>query len=410
MQGHFNTFCRAAAVATLATVLVASAGEPPGAALTAGAESSVTVQQTGAQIKVFLPANYKPDSKWPVVFFFPGTGGSASTALIRRYTDERDFIVVGLPYVTPNSEQPLPDFVSRELQNFRAARQWLAAHASTDETRVYLGGISKGGWTTTQVGEAELPRLAGLIILIAGRGHPFSVAPGGTAYRGKPIYLGDGETDNNMRPARQATMFYQTRGAAVTFEEYPGIGHALPQEAPRLRTWLLTQGRYHNRDAAVQAELGLWFTNAVTAVKAATDVSEKLRLALDLVRDPRLWCCAPPAGATAQTLLKEATARSPAKEEWTAETTYWNLLWKSVNLHTVEELRATRDGFLQISVTYPTTRWAKLAAEDHRLLSDAYDRTMASRTTATNTTTFPGVNNRGIPTPRRFGNKIIFDR
>ena len=28
--------------------------------------------------------------------------------------------------------------------------------------------------------------------------------PGGKSYRGKAVYIGDGETDNNMRPARQA--------------------------------------------------------------------------------------------------------------------------------------------------------------------------------------------------------------
>jgi acetyl esterase/lipase len=394
----------------VALSLCATASEPAMQTLTAGAESTVAVPQTGARMKVFLPTNYQPNAKWPVVFFFPGTGGAASTALVRQYTGDRDYIVVGLPYVTPNTEQPLPDFVSRELQNFRAARQWLATHASTDEARVYLGGISKGGWTTTQVGEAELPRLAGLIILLAGRGHPFSVAPGGTAYRGKPIYLGDGETDNNMRPARQATTFYQTRGAAVTFEEYPGIGHAMPQEAPRLRTWLLAQYRYANRDAAAQAELAAWFTNAVAAVKAATEVGEKFRLALDLVRDPRLWLCPPPAGATAQQLLQAATARSPTKEEWIAETTYWSLLWKTTNLRVPEDLRAARDGFLQITVTYPTTRWAKLAAEDHRILADAYTRTMAARTSLTNITTHSGAGTRGIPVPRWSGNKIIFDR
>ena len=396
------------------TMLVVALGWAPRvcaeAALAPGTESTVDVPQSGAQIKVFLPSNYQPTTKWPAVFFFPGTGGAASTALIRHYTDDRDFIVVGLPYVTPNTAQPLPDFVSRELQNFRSARQWLAAHASTDEARVYLGGVSKGGWTTTQLGEPELPRLAGLIILIAGRGYPFSQAPGGTAYRGKPVYIGDGETDNNMRPARQATTFYQTRGAAVTFEEYPGIGHAMPDEAPRLRTWLLTQGRYQARAAAAQPELATWFSNAVAAVRAAQDAGEKFRLVLDLVRDPRLWLCAPPAGATAQALLKEVTARSPAKEEWTAETTYWSLLWKSANLHTPDELRAARDGFLALSTTYPNLRWGRLAAEDYRFLADAYARTMATRTTITNNTVRPTDSNRGIPTPRWSGNKIIFDR
>ena len=400
----------AVAVTALAATFGAVANEPAGQTLAAGAESTVVVPQTGARLNVFLPTNYRSDAKWPAIFFFPGQGGAPSTALIRHYTGDRDYIVIGLPYVTPESDKPLPDFADRELQNFFTARQWLATHASMDEVRVYLGGVSKGGWTTSLLGESELPHLAGLIILLAGRSFPVATAPGGAAYRGKPIYIGDGETDNNMRPARQATTFFQLRGAAVTFEEYPGLGHKMPDEAPRLRAWLLAQNRYATHDAVRQAELNQWFTNAVAAVRAAVTAGEKFRRALDLVRDPRLWFCAPPAGATAQQVLQEATARSPAKEEWAAENTYWNLLWKSINLRTLDELRATRDGFLELSRRQPPSRWGQLAAEDYRLLADTYDRTLAARSSTTNITTRTGVNNRGIPVPRWSGNKIIFDR
>ncbi len=395
----------------LALAAGAAAGEPAGPTLTAGTESTITLPLSGAQLKVFLPANYNADTKWPVIFFYPGQGGKPSTGYIRHHTDDRDFIVVGVPYVTPDSDKPMPDFASRELQSFRAARQWLAAHASVDETRVYLGGISKGGWTTSLLGEPELPRLAGLIIVLAGRSFPFTTAPGAAAYRGKPIYIGDGETDNNMRPARQATTFFQTRGAAVTFEEYAGLGHATPPTASRLRVWLETQNRFHTRDAAALAEVGGWFTIALAGARAASESSEKFRLALELVRDPRLWLCPPPAGAQAQALLQEATARSPAKEEWNAETTYWSLLWKCTSLHTPDELRTTRDAFKKLSEENAASRWGRLAAEDYRFLSDAFDRTAAAKAASTtNFTTRSGVNNRGIPVPRMSGNKIIFDR
>jgi len=397
------------AAALLTLLASAGAGEPAGPALTAGTESTITLPLSGAQMKVFLPSNYAADAKWPVVFFYPGQGGKPTTGYIRRHTDDRDFIVVGLPYVTPDSDKPMPDFAARELPSLRAARQWLGAHASVDETRVYLGGSSKGGWTTSLLGEPELPHLAGLIILLAGRSYPFTTAPGGTAYRGKPIYIGDGETDNNMRPARQAATFFQRQGMVLTFEEYLGLAHATPPEAARLRTWLQVQNRYHTRDAAAQAELGQWCTNALTAARAATDVSEKFRLTLDLLRDPRLPLCGPQAGAAAQALLKEATARSPAKEEWAAENIYWNLLWKSTSLHTLDELRATRDGFQQLSTTYAATRWGQLAAEDCRFLSEAYDRSVAANPPPQRAAP-SGVNNRGIPVPRMSGNKIIFDR
>ena len=386
-----------------------AAGATSGPALTPGAEASVPLL-AGTHMLVFLPSNYRPEVKWPVIFFYHGQNGSPTTSWIRQHTDERDYIVVGLPYLTPEGDQPEPEFANRELPNLRAARQWLAGHASTDETRVYLGGVSKGGWAASRLGEPELPRLAGLIMVLAGRSYPCATAPGGAAYRGKPLYVGDGETDNNMRPARQAVMFFQRQGAQVTFEEYLGLGHAMPPEAPRLRTWLLAQHRYATRTTAAQAELGPWFTNAVAAARAAGEVSEKFRLALELARDPRLYYCGPPAGAAVQSLLQEAAARSPAREEWNAETTYWNLLWKVATLRTPDELRATRDGFQQLNATCPNTRWGRLAAADYRALADAYDRTLAARSNPTNSTSRSGVNARGIPVPRWSGNKIIFDR
>ncbi len=398
------------AAVLLALALNTAAGELPGQVLSAGTESTIALPLSGTQLKVFLPANYTAETKWPVVFFYPGQGGKPSTGFIRRHTDDRDFIVVGVPYVTPDSDKPMPDFAARELPNLRAARQWLAAHASVDETRVYLGGISKGGWTTSLLGEPELPRLAGLIIVLAGRSYPFTTAPGGAAYRGKPVYIGDGETDNNMRPARQAATFFQRQGMALTFEEYLGLAHATPSDAPRLRTWLQVQARYHTGGSAALAELGQWFTNTLTTARATTNVSEKFSQALDLIRDPRLRLCGPQAGLTAQALLKDATARSPAKEEWAAENAYWNLLWKSTSLRTLEDLRATRDGFEQLNTTYPTLRWGQLAAEDHRFLSEAYDRSVAANPAPQRTTTPTGLSNRSIPVPRMSGNKIIFDR
>ena len=376
--------------------------------LAAGTESVVVVPQTGARMKVFLPANYQATNKWPAIFFFPGQHGTPSTTFIRRHLDDRDCIVAALPYVTPDSDKPLPDFASRELQNFRTARQWLTTHVSVDETRVLLGGISKGGWTTSLLGEPELSRLAGLIIVLAGRSFPFTSAPGGAAYRGKPIYIGDGETDNNMRPARQATTFFFLHGAATTFEEYVGLGHATSPDAPRLRAWLRVQTRYHQRDGPTLAELGQWFTNTFATAKAAPNNPEQFRLALDLVRDPRLSLCGAPSEKAARNWFKEVTSHSPAKEEWTAETTYWDLLWKVTSLRLLDDLRATRDGFQKLSATYPTSRWGQLAAEDYRILADAYDRSAGAMTT--NQTTTTGVNNRGIPVPRRVGNKIIFDR
>ena len=135
----------------LPCALLPAMGETYGHALTPGVEVSVSLP-SGAHMKVFLPANYRPDAKWPVIFFYHGQNGSPTTSLIRQHTGDHDYIVVGMPYITPEGDKPVPDFAGRELPALRAARQWIATHASTDEARVYLGGVSKGGWAASLLG------------------------------------------------------------------------------------------------------------------------------------------------------------------------------------------------------------------------------------------------------------------
>ena len=78
-----------------------------------------------------------------------------------------------MPYVPdgdrPSTAQGQTAYLKSELASLHDARSWLTAHASVDEARVFLAGASKGGWTVGLLGEAELPKVGGLIILLAGR-------------------------------------------------------------------------------------------------------------------------------------------------------------------------------------------------------------------------------------------------
>ena len=76
-----------------------------------------------------------------------------------------------------------------------------------------IAGISMGGWMTTSLGERELPSIAGMVILLAGRPMHAKPLPPGTSLRNIPVYIGAGETDPNMMPARKAREFYKRNGA-----------------------------------------------------------------------------------------------------------------------------------------------------------------------------------------------------
>ena len=101
-----------------------------------------------------------------------------------------------MPYAEDGRQLPAAQdkqaSLGRELASYRVARSWLAAHASVDESRVFMAGVSKGGWTASSLGEMDLARLGGLIILLAGRPYASTRTLPVAALHNKPIYIGTG--------------------------------------------------------------------------------------------------------------------------------------------------------------------------------------------------------------------------
>jgi len=60
-------------------------------------------------------------------------------------------------------------YLSRELANFHLARLWIIEHASVDQSRFFMAGISRGGWLTSMLCDLEMRDLAGIAVLLAGR-------------------------------------------------------------------------------------------------------------------------------------------------------------------------------------------------------------------------------------------------
>lgn len=416
-----GSFCCAAASAFLCMAGVAAGAT----GLMPGVETSADPGLSGGPIKVFLPANYSATSSWPVIFFYPGQDQPPQTSTIRTYCDELDYIVIGLPHPetgpAPKSSIAPSGYVGRLRADFAKARAWIASNANTDPNRLFMGGVSKGGWTASLVGEPELAQLAGLVLLLAGRSYPVQEAPGGGAYFERPVYIGDGETDPNMRSARQAHEFFARRKSVVTLEEFPGLGHSLPGDAPRLRAWLQVHGRLSRRSAADVQQVGAWFTNRLMEANATADQAVKYRVFRDLAGDPRFTLCTPDQKSLARDLVTAAAGLSPGREEWAAEKGYRQLLWLEPGIRSLEEMKAVRDGFQRIASDFPRTKFGRLAADDLRLVGEAYEKSLQATRAANAQPTNPAPRQTAPPLPsqtgsdrptgvRREGNRIIFSR
>ena len=119
-------------------------------------------------------------------------------------------------------------WIREEKALFSEALAIISSRLNIDPDSVFMGGYSEGGFHTSFLGERVLDRLAGLIILGAGR-HAvdhYSISKR-RGIRGKPIFIGVGQYDHQNPHAKNTAQFYTRCEADVTFEEWPGVGHGI---------------------------------------------------------------------------------------------------------------------------------------------------------------------------------------
>ena len=228
---------------------------------------TVEVGSTSYKYQVFVPAGFTPDKSWPVIFFLHGAGergadGERQTeiGLPARIREMKDFpAVVVMPQSAPNTWWGDPEM---EAQAFAALEKSMKEFHG-DPDRVYLTGLSMGGYGTWAFGYKYPEKFAALVPVCGGvvasrrfitppPWHPLSKSPddpyGETAsYLTKiPIWAFHGEADPRVpvTESRKLTEAIKARGGNVRFTEYPGVAHNSWDRAyweAELLPWLLAQ-------------------------------------------------------------------------------------------------------------------------------------------------------------------------
>ncbi len=393
--------CGRTAIATACAVVLAFAGAKAADTPAPGVEFNLELPGVKDRAIVRLPDNYDASREWPAIFFYHGMNGHPTVQPLAGLTKGREFILVGMPYIDPEPRSRTPDaheaYLKQELDAFRRARDQVSKLARVRSDRVFLGGLSMGGWTTTQLGEREMPRLAGLIVLLAGRMRtmPFPTVP----FQGKPVYIGTGETDANLPAARRAAALYRSLGARVTFEEYAGIGHATPRENPGLETWLDVQGRIVSAGAASADELRSWLQERMAAAAAEPDVRRRYlawRAAWD---DPRLRLLGTAGETQMRGMIPLFSADPQVRAGRVAEDELDRLMIADLKVRRLDDLKAVRDGLARLVAQHPDTRAGRIASRELEWVTAAWEKSVAAsgRTTLrTNTAPTP----RAIHAPR----------
>jgi predicted peptidase len=221
-----------------------------------GAEiQSRTVRAGGDAFTYQLHVPAKPEAAPPVLVFLHGinqrgAGGylptsGASGAVVDHYLARVPAAVL-LPQCRPGSywSDPLMDeMVMRALDD-------TTTNIGADASRVYLAGVSMGGYGVWHLASAHAGRFAALVSVCGGsplrageRFKPIAEKVGRT-----PAWLFHGADDRVVPPSesRQMAAAIEAAGGTVRYNEYPGVGHNVWTKVlaeKRLMPWLLAQRR-----------------------------------------------------------------------------------------------------------------------------------------------------------------------
>ncbi len=223
--------------------------------------------------QVYVPSEWNKSRRWPVILFLHGAGERGEDGLlqtqvgiataIRMHKDRFPAIVV-MPQCIRGSWWSADDM---EAQALKALDQSVKEFKG-DPNRVYLTGLSMGGYGTWDIAYKYPGKFAALVPICGGIRPPGKAPasktgpmanPDADPYAlvaqkvGKtPVWIFHGGADTTVPPAESRKMneALKAAGATVKYTEYEGVGHNSWDRAyaePEFMTWLLAQNRSNNR-------------------------------------------------------------------------------------------------------------------------------------------------------------------
>jgi predicted peptidase len=210
-----------------------------------------TVEEAGKTMPyvVYVPRDYTDRKRWPVILFLHGSGERGDNGLAQtqvgigtalRVHPERFPCLVVMPQA-PNSGGWQGESNDLALKALDA----VVDKYHGDRSRLYLTGLSMGGFGAWAIAAAHPDRFAALMP-ICGGGRPAEMAP---ALKTLPIWVFHGGADPVVPPqlARDMVEAIKAVGnSTIKYTEYPGVGHNSWEKAyddPDAIAWLLAQKR-----------------------------------------------------------------------------------------------------------------------------------------------------------------------
>lgn len=225
---------------------------------------TVRVKGVPYHYQVYVPAEWNKSTAWPVILFLHGAGERGDDGLAQtqvgiggaiRFHRERVPAVVVMPQCRKEKVWTQPEMEEMAL----AALEATIKQFRGDRTRLYLTGLSMGGFGTFGLAARHPGKFAALVPICGGvrlprrPNMPAVQEPAGDPYAGTarnigktPIWIFHGGADPTVPVAESQKMSeaLKTAGSDPKYTEYPGVGHNSWDKAygePEFWKWLFEQ-------------------------------------------------------------------------------------------------------------------------------------------------------------------------
>ncbi|MGD9144751.1 MAG: prolyl oligopeptidase family serine peptidase [Anaerolineae bacterium] len=213
-----------------------------------GKQQARSIEQTiHLEYLLFLPQDYHKHlgKEWPLILFLHGAGERGDDlALVKTHgiakivEEEPNF-----PFIAISPQCPENTRWWEYTRTLKAILDQVMAEFAVDEQRIYLTGLSMGGFGTWSLA-MDYPDLFAAIAPICGGGLSDFVA----VIKDVPVWAFHGAKDLAVPLQASQRMVDALRavGGNVKFTVYPGVGHdswTQTYENPELYEWFLQHSR-----------------------------------------------------------------------------------------------------------------------------------------------------------------------
>ena len=234
------------AVIVLAFVISGCASQRPAVPVQTGqfAVASTAEGAAGYDYLIYVPEQYNERrQKWPLVLFLHGAGERGSDLELVKKNGPPKLVAEGQQFPCIIVSPQCPKDAWWQPATLEALLDEVQRTYSVDEDRVYLTGLSMGGFGTWALAFEQPTRFAALAP-ICGRGDPSKAA----LVAHVPTWVFHGAKDTTVDPSGSKDMVdaLKAAGGDPKFTLYPDAGHdswTATYANPDFWDWLLKQRR-----------------------------------------------------------------------------------------------------------------------------------------------------------------------